>query len=191
MLWRLDRDWAQAGDVRTATATIVSFRSSGEFVELHAWVVERSDSTVYIVSDRARVAAVGKWTREDDVVTASRDRVTPQGKNFCSAPPLTFRITATSVIGNVGGAGEGAYSPVTRLVIPEFETYMSEARHLCKKRVSTTETQRHRGSTESSALLRACCGFSHDHRVKRDRPLLQQAVLHVDEALEAAVKVRG
>jgi len=131
MLWRLDREWAQAGQVRTATATILSFRSSGEFVELHTWVVERPDSTVYIASDRPRVAAAGRWTREDDVVTATRARVSPAGRSFCSEPPLTFRITATSVTGNAGGAGEGAYSPVTRLVAPEFESYIKEAKYEC------------------------------------------------------------
>ena len=131
MLWRVDREWAPVGDSRTATVTLISFRASGEFVELHAWVLERPDTAVYIVSDRPRVAAVGKWTREDDVVTATRTQVSPAGKAFCTAPPITFRITATSVSGNVGGAGEGIYSPITRLVMPAFESYIQEAKHLC------------------------------------------------------------
>lgn len=131
LLWRLDRDWTQSGDVRSATATLISFRSSGEFVELHAWLVERPDSTVYLLSNRPRIAAVGKWTREDDVVTARRDRVSPAARSLCAEPPLSFRVMTTSVIGNAGGKGEGSYSPVTRLVIPELETHLREASHSC------------------------------------------------------------
>ena len=133
LLWRIDQWTEKEPSVRVATATILTFRSSGEFVELHCRVIERADSTVYIVSDAPRIVMVGTWTREDDEITAKRTRVrrpTPVSgprDPFCDET-LRFRISGQSVTGQAGETTPGTYSPVTRLVMPEFESYATEAR---------------------------------------------------------------
>ena len=128
MLWRLDRDWTPAGDARSARVTVLTFRSSGEFVELHCWVIERSDSTVYVASDRPRVVAVGRWTREKDTVTATREKVAGAPQSFCGQPRLTFELANGAVNGDAGNGTTGAYTRVTRLVAPEFESYVRDAK---------------------------------------------------------------
>ena len=47
--------------------------------------------------------------------------------------PLNAKVwlsgaTKQSISGNAGGSQEGLYSPVTRLVAPDFEFYVKEAR---------------------------------------------------------------
>jgi hypothetical protein len=134
LLWRVDQ-WTAAGpSVRVATATILTFRSSGEFVELHCRVIERPDTTVYIASDAPRIVMVGTWTREDDEITAKRTHVKRPSPfsgprdPFCDET-LRFRISGQSVTGQAGEATPGTYSPVTRLVMPEFEGYAEDARN--------------------------------------------------------------
>lgn len=129
MLWRLDRDWTQAGDARTARVTIVTFRSSGEYVQLHCWVIERPDGAVYVSSDRARVIAVGKWKREKNVITVDREKVAGAPASFCAQPRLTLELSGgRSLLGDIANGTVGAYSPVTRLVAPEFESYVRDAK---------------------------------------------------------------
>ncbi|MGZ8868399.1 MAG: hypothetical protein ACXW2P_08645 [Thermoanaerobaculia bacterium] len=135
LLWRVDRWDETAPGVRVAMATILSFRSSGEFVELHCRVLERADQTVYVASDSPRLTIVGTWTREGDTVTAKRLQI--KRPNPFSGPrdplcdeTLTFQVAGKSVTGKAGEETPGTYSPVTRLVAPEFESYASEARDL-------------------------------------------------------------
>ncbi|HEX6179318.1 MAG TPA: hypothetical protein VF057_13230, partial [Thermoanaerobaculia bacterium] len=66
------------------------------------------------------------WSQEEGMVTATREKASAAA--LCSAPSLTFRVTGNSVSGDVVGAGEAAYSPVTRFVAPEFETHVEKAR---------------------------------------------------------------
>jgi hypothetical protein len=133
LLWRVDK-WDQtAPGVRVATATILSFRSSGEFVELHCRVLERADETVYVASDSPRLTIVGSWTREGDRITAKRLKIQRPSPFRGPRDPLcdetlTFQISGNSVTGQASEATPGTYSPVTRLVAPEFESYASEAR---------------------------------------------------------------
>src|SRR5688572_563050 len=133
LLWRVDK-WDQSTPgVRVATATILSFRSSGEFVELHCRVLERADETVYVASDSPRLTIVGSWTREGDRITAKRLKIQRPSPFRGPRDPLcdetlTFQISGNSVTGKASEATPGTYSPVTRLVAPEFESYASEAR---------------------------------------------------------------
>lgn len=133
LLWRLAGWKPVEGGARVATATIVTFRSSGEYVELHTRVIEQPDTTVYIASDAPRLTMVGTWTRQDDTITARRQRVlrpTPfRGPRdpLCDETP-SFRIDGRSVIGQAVEPSIGSYSPVTRLVAPEFESYVGQAR---------------------------------------------------------------
>lgn len=133
LLWRVDEWKTSRPGVRVGMATILSFRSSGEYVELHARVIERADTTVYIASDDPRIVMVGTWTRDGDTIRATRTRVkrpTPfrgAREPFCDET-LSFEISGRSVQGNAGDTAPGSYSPVTRLVAPEFEMYATDAR---------------------------------------------------------------
>jgi hypothetical protein len=116
-----------------ATVSIISFRSSGEYVELHTRVIERPDSTVYIASDAPRLAVVGTWAKDGDSVTATRQRVKRPVAFKGPRDPLCndtlrFQISGNSVIGRVIESTPGSYSPITRLVAPEYESYLGEAR---------------------------------------------------------------
>lgn len=138
-LWRIDAEWVTppGASVRTAPATILVFRSGGEFVELHCQLIEQPDSTVYIMSGGQFIAAVGKWTQKGDTITATREKI---GENIakpfaggvhplCRHAQLTFRITGQSVSGSAGEKTPGTYAPVTRLVAPDFESYVKEAKN--------------------------------------------------------------
>ena len=112
-LWKIESAWRDAGNsIRTAPASIIVFRSSGEFVSLHCTLIERPDETVYILSRSPRVAKVGRWRRERGAIVANPDCVDTR-----------YRIDGKSVSGP-----DGIYSPVTRLVAPEFESYVKAAK---------------------------------------------------------------
>lgn len=130
MLWRVE-GWQRppAGarqDVRVSRATILGFRKNGEYVEVHCSVIEQPDQTVLIQSGRPCVSAVGRWEQRGGTVTATRQHASAAA--LCTQPQVTFRVTGNSVSGNVTGAGEAAYTPVTRFVAPEFETHVEKAR---------------------------------------------------------------
>lgn len=62
VLLRLDAPWTYPSPeadrrVRTAPATIATFRAGGEFVELHCWLIEQPDETLYIASRNSRVVS--------------------------------------------------------------------------------------------------------------------------------------
>ncbi|MGZ7079355.1 MAG: hypothetical protein ACXVJT_08095 [Thermoanaerobaculia bacterium] len=137
MLMRLDAPWmypsAAAGrSIRTAPATIVVFRASGEYVELHAWLLEHPDETLYISSREPRVAVLGTWKQKRAAIEITRTRVARTVAVNAPVDPLcapvSLRISGNSVTGNAGGSGDGIYSPVTRLVSPDFESYVDQAR---------------------------------------------------------------
>ena len=144
LMLRVDAPWmypsADAGRrIRTAPATILSLRASGEYAELHCWLIEQPDETLYIASNPPRVAAIGTWKRRGDDVEVTRTRIARKVPlnapvdPLCSASPLTFTISGNTIVGNAGATSSGGYAPVTRLVAPEYESYVSEARR------STTE----------------------------------------------------
>jgi hypothetical protein len=131
-LWRVEGQWVAPSNanVRTAVGTIIVFRSSGEFVERTCHLIEQQDSTVYIARTGAQVVAVGVWKQSGDVVTATRQRIfrSPRGASpdpLCSKPHPTFRVDPG---GNSVTGEEGTYSPITRLVSPDFESYVDEAK---------------------------------------------------------------
>jgi hypothetical protein len=131
-LWRTDGPWVQPASnnpARKARATILVFRSDHEFVELHCWLIEQPDTTLYISSTDPRVMIVGRWEQRGSQIEATRQRIAHGAKDpLCKEKQIAFRISGTSVIGNAGGAGPGSYSVVTRLVAPDFEFYVKEAR---------------------------------------------------------------
>jgi hypothetical protein len=134
-LWRIDGAWTRPPnhqDIRIAQATILAFRPDHEYVELHCWVLERADETVYISSNSPRVTVVGRWEQNGSEIkvtctsVAAGSRYAGSISPFCE--PISFRLSGKSVAGNAGGQGDGLYSPVTRLVSPDFESYVKEAR---------------------------------------------------------------
>lgn len=137
-LWRVDAPWLTppGAAVRTAPGTILAFRSSGEYVELHCQLIEQPDQTVYIRSGGQFIAAVGKWKQNGDRIDVTREKV---GENIakpfaggvhplCRDAHIEFRIDGQSVTGQAGEKTPGTYAPVTRLVAPDFESYVNEAK---------------------------------------------------------------
>ena len=66
--------------------------------------------------------------KNGETITVARQKVSRADVTRFLCPPLTFHISGLSVVGNAGGRGEGMYAPVTRLVAPDFQTYLKEAR---------------------------------------------------------------
>jgi hypothetical protein len=134
-LWRLDGPWTKPANrqqIRIAPATVIVFRPDHEYVELHCWVIERADETVYVASNSPRVTAVGEWQQNGNRIAATRKSVALSARfGGSSAPyctPLTYHLSGASVKGDASDKGEGLYAPVTRLVAPDFEYYVKEAR---------------------------------------------------------------
>lgn len=138
-LWRLDADWMtpQGATVRTAPATILVFRTSGEYVEVHCQLIEQPDQTVYMRSGAQFISAVGKWRQSGATIHVTREKIGekiarpfagPGVHPLCRHADLTFQISGNSVTGNAGEKTPGAYAPVTRLVAPDFESYVNEAK---------------------------------------------------------------
>jgi hypothetical protein len=121
-LWRVE-GWTAAGEgIRTAPATIIVFRSSGEFVSLQTTVIERADETVYLLSRAQRRATIGQWEQKGGEVSLRRTKVS-RSEDCGSA---TFRV-----VGNSVESSGMTYSPVTRLVAPEFESFLAGAATPC------------------------------------------------------------
>jgi len=137
-LWRIDAPWVsrQGASVRTAPGTILVFRSSGEYVELHCQLIEQLDQTVYLRTGGQFIAAVGRWKQDGDTVNVTREKVgqriaVPFGGGvhpLCRNPQLSFQVNGNTVSGNAGEKTPGTYAPVTRLVAPDFESYVDEAK---------------------------------------------------------------
>jgi hypothetical protein len=135
MLWRVN-GWRQPPpgarqDVRVSLGTIVTFRSSGEYVEVHCALIEQPDQTVLIQSGRPCVAAVGRWEQKGGEVIVTREIATAAA--LCSKPAVVFRVTGNSVTADLTGEGPQSYTPVTRFVAPEFESQVELAKKSGKR----------------------------------------------------------
>jgi hypothetical protein len=138
-LLRLDGPWAApatlAGKhVRSAPATIVYFRDDSEYFELHFTVIEQNDDALYISGNLPRASAIGKWTKDGETINVTRERISRGDVARFLCGPIAFHISGGSVTGNAGAKSDGMYAPVTRLVAPDFQTYLKEARestHFC------------------------------------------------------------
>lgn len=134
-LWRLDQAWTSppGKNFRIAPATVLAFRSGGEYAELHCWVLERPDETVYIATNTPRTVVVGQWVQQKDAINITRSQMAHSGRGTaaidpCAHPQVTFHFSGSSLTGDPSGTGDALYSPVTRLVAPDFEFYVKEAR---------------------------------------------------------------
>ena len=132
-LLRVDAPWQTPAamrdqKIRSAPATIVYFRDDGEYFELHFTAIESPDETLYISGNLPRASALGKWKKNGDTINVVREKVSrPDVVRFVCGP-TTFHISGLSVTGNAGNKTEGMYAAVTRLVAPDFQTYLKEAR---------------------------------------------------------------
>jgi hypothetical protein len=135
-LWRLDGEWTKAEarqPIRIAPATVLVFRPDHEYVELHCWLIERADDTLYVATNSPRVTVVGEWQKHWSRIEVTRKAVGVSSRfggstaAYCS--PLTYHLSGESVSGDASGKGEGLYPPSTRLVAPDFEYYVKEARN--------------------------------------------------------------
>jgi len=131
-LLRVDGPWvtpqqAAGRNIRTAPATVVVFRNENEYFELHCRLIEQPDSTLYVSSDHPHASALGRWIQHGDSVRAVRMKVSRHEAAAILCQPITFHLTGNVVSGNAGGNGEGTYSPVTRLVAPDYRYYIKEA----------------------------------------------------------------
>ena len=116
-MWRVEGQWTDEGNsIRTARATIISFRSSGEYVELHLSVIERPDGAVYIMSGRPRTGAAGTWEQSRAKVEVKRQKVVGVP---CSA--VTYKVNENLTVTD----SSGTYEPISRLIAPEFETMLN------------------------------------------------------------------
>ena len=132
-LLRIDAPWAtpaamKGQKIRSAPATIVYFRNDKEYFELHFTLIEQNDETLYVSENLPRASAIGKWVQNGETITVTRQKVSRPDVIVFLCKPLTFHISGFSVVGNAGGKREGMYAPVTRLVAPDFQTYLKEAR---------------------------------------------------------------
>jgi hypothetical protein len=135
-LWRLDGPYTNAQTrtpIRIAPVTVLVFRPDHEYVELHCWVIERADDTLYLSTNSPRVTVVGEWQKHWSRIEVTRKSVGTSarfgGSTAAYCTPLTYHLSGQSVSGDASGKGEGLYPPSTRLVAPDFEYYVKEARN--------------------------------------------------------------
>jgi hypothetical protein len=126
LLWRLDRWTAVEPNVRRAAAKFISFRANGQYIEHFCYVIEQPDSSVYISHSDPHVVTVGNWTfARPEIVTTRRLVSRPKPYSGGTDPLCSeskFTISGNSVLG-----ADGQYSPVTRLVAPDFDEYVKDA----------------------------------------------------------------
>lgn len=118
-MWRIEGEWTDEGNsVRTGRAAIISFRSSGEYVEVHTGVIERPNGAVYINARGGRTSAVGQWKQGWSKVEVEKKKVlgVPCGH-------ITYKVQGETVTDS-----SGTYSPVTNLIAVEFETFVNGAK---------------------------------------------------------------
>lgn len=127
LLWRVGNWTTTAPRVRHAPAKFISFYANGEYMEHVAYVIEQADASVYISRSEPHVITIGKWTENRPRVSATRTlvwRSTPRTSSgtdpLCS--DVNYTISGNSVLDQ-----DGQYSPLTRLVSPDFGEYIKDA----------------------------------------------------------------
>jgi len=130
-LLRLDSPWetpmAMAGKrVRTALATIIYFREDQEYFELHFHVIEQNEEALYISDNLPHASALGRWTQNGATIDVTRSKVSRPDVAGLLCKPVRFTISGKYVTGNAGGTSDGMYSAVSRLVVPDIQSYLKE-----------------------------------------------------------------
>ena len=126
LLWRVE-GWTQtAAAKRRARAKMIIFRANGEYVEYLCYVIEQPDTTIFISGFDPRVVTSGKWTDKRPEIFATRTVIARPVPYAGGVDPLCtdikYTISGNSVLGT-----DGQYSPLTRLVAPDFESFIKDA----------------------------------------------------------------
>ncbi len=131
VLWRVG-SWTQvAPQVRRAAARFISFRADGAYIEHVCYVIEQPDTSVYISRSDPHLITIGNWVRDGQEIVARRTIVARQNPYSGPSDPLCSEVRYT-MSGNSVLGKDGPYSPVTRLVAPDFESYINDARRTGK-----------------------------------------------------------
>ena len=125
LLWRVE-GWTKTTPVkRRARAKMILFRANGEYVEYLCYVIEQPDTSIFISAFDPRVVTSGNWTAKRPEIFATRKVIARPVPYAGGTDPLCtdvkFTISGNSVIGS-----DGQYSPLTRLVAPDFESYIKD-----------------------------------------------------------------
>lgn len=104
---------------------MIVFRANGEYVEYLSYVLEQPDSSIFISAFDPRVVTSGKWSARRPQILATRSLIARPVPYAVGIDPLCaavkYTISGNSVIGS-----DGRYSPLTRLVAPDFESYIKD-----------------------------------------------------------------
>lgn len=129
LLWHVESWTPVATGARRAPASFIGFRAHGEFIEHICYVIEQPDTSVYLSASDVHVIRIGKWEKDGAKIEVMPQLVarmlggrTESDMRLCSA--TEFKISGNSVIGH----DDKQYSPMTRLVAPDFESYINDAR---------------------------------------------------------------
>ena len=126
LLWRVEGWTKTAAAKRRARAKMIIVRANGEYVEYLSYVIEQPDTTIFISAFDPHVVTSGKWTGKPPQIFATRSVIARPVPYAGAVDPLCsdlkFTISGNSVIGS-----DGHYSPLTRLVAPDFESNIKDA----------------------------------------------------------------
>jgi hypothetical protein len=138
LLLRIDTPWVYPppeleNRTRSAPATVLLFRSSGEYVEYHFWIIEQADKTLRMSNGDGHVVAIGSWRRGGKGAIATRrivDHTVPViGRDpICDRSNLDFLVQSGSVTDATRPSTMSEYRPNKALKLPEFETDTSQAK---------------------------------------------------------------
>jgi len=116
--------------IRTADATIVQFKSSGEFVELSCNVIEQADKTWRISVGDGYVVAVGTWQYEENGITVRRNSIDrmvwPIGgepNELCASKAVFFEPVGEALF-----LGKSRFTATTKVDPKDVESYAAGAR---------------------------------------------------------------
>jgi hypothetical protein len=143
LLLRIETPWTYAppefeSRIRTAPATVLLFRANGEYAEHHFWVIEQPDKTLLMSLGDPHVVAVGTWRRGGRGAIAMRrivDNSVPLicPDPICDKPNLGFVAQSGFVADAPGSPTVDQYRPNRALKLPEFETYISQAKRIGRR----------------------------------------------------------
>lgn len=126
LLWRVE-GWKETTTAkRRARAKMIIFRANGEYVEYLCYVIEQPDTSIFISTFDPRVVTSGNWTAKRPQIFATRRVIARPVPYAGPTDPLCSDVKFT-ISGNSVISGDGQYSPLTRLVAPDFESNIKDA----------------------------------------------------------------
>jgi hypothetical protein len=115
---------------RTAEATIVLFKSSGEFVEHSCVLIEEPDKSWHISNGDGHVVAVGTWSLEGSHIVVHRNSIDrmvwPVGGGLdplCGSKDVAFEVAGERLV-----HGKNSFVRTQKIDTNNFEAYAAKAR---------------------------------------------------------------